>query len=227
MKGFFAGFLLVSLLGAPTLAQPAKTAAPAKTPARDPLDIPMFAAVPNEFVFAGTNKDLLAIFQKVAGDNPAETLKGDPRLQIVRDAQTVMSSIHVLRVRSVSFRGQGDEGYEKALDAAAAKIEPVPLPVEPESGGSSLDSGDKLYDREQRRLAEAEKFYTDFFVKQGGKTRLQLKSGKTSIALYAFSQPRTFAVVTCGPSRVIVARADGLPDLAAIAKIFQGVTSPK
>lgn len=219
MKRLIALCAPIFLAVSPLLAAPKAPAKPAK-PRADPLNIPAFAAIPNEFVFAGTQKDLLAVFQNATGTKPGETAPADnENLKIVREVEQMLRAIHVLRVRSLSFRGQGDQGYEKALDSEAAKKEPSKIVEE------STNSGDILYSREQRRLAEAEKFYAALFAGEGGKARLELKNGATSLAVYAFSSPRTFAVLTRGPSRVIVARADGLPNLAAISGVFQGVVS--
>lgn len=82
---------------------------------------------------------------------------------------------------------------------------------------------DDPYDREQKMLGNAQKFYADLFQKQGGQAQLTLQNGKTSLAVYVFSTPRSFAVLTRGPSRVIVVRADGLPKLGALGKLFSQI----
>lgn len=224
---FWLSVLCASVLpcALPVLAAPAatpgpKTGAPKTT---DPLDIPAFAAIPNEFVFAGTHKDLQQLFGKITAQLPLDpATKPAPnvnpaRLQLVRDAAHLVSSIHAIRVRSLSYRAQGDKGYQKNLDTPAAKAEPVPLA--PDDAAAEADDP---YDREQRRLKEAEAFYAALFARQGGTIPLQLK-GETSITVYAFAAPKTYAVVTRGPSRVIVARADGTPDIGTITRIFTAI----
>ena len=84
-----------------------------------------------------------------------------------------------------------------------------------------MDS-EEVYRFEQSSLERAQNYYADLFTKQGGKAQMSLQ-GDTSIAVYVFDSPRSFAVLTRGKSRVIVVRADGMPRLGAIGRLFQQI----
>ena len=216
---------------APALAAPAPpSTAPIKKVA-DPLDIPAFAPIPNEFVFAGTQKDVYKLLEKYIGglsldklpeptDRDREELRkkgeqDDATLQALLDVKHILASIHVLRVRSVSYFGLSQEEQDKAFEKLGSKIE-----KDDEHADESAQN--RGYYRSLKLLVQAETFYKEMLAKQGGKIQMQL-NGETAISVYAFAQPQTFAVVTRGPSRVIVARADGKPDVGAITGIFQRV----
>lgn len=112
---FFSSRLLVAfvLLGAPlgAVAAPGtKPVAPktTKAPFKDPLAIPAFAGLPVEFLFEGTQKDLLGVLQglargaKVEGAKPASPGTGGAD-QLFSDAELLdmVSEIHVLRAFAV------------------------------------------------------------------------------------------------------------------------------
>ena len=198
----------------------------------DPLDIPAFAPIPNEFVFAGTQKDVYKLLEKYTGgislaDLPEPTdaerkeiiekkgLEDNATLQALLDVKHILAPLHVVRVRSLSYFALGEEAQDKAYEELGSKI----IEGDEHAGESPQNRG---YYRSQKLLGDAETFYKDLMVKQGGKVQMQLR-GETSITVYAFAQPQTFAVITRGPSRVIVARADGKPDVGAITGIFQRV----
>lgn len=210
--------------------------APAKAPTKkvaDPLEIPAFAPIPNEFVFAGTQKDVYKLLSGYTGgislaDLPEPTdeqrkeiiekksLEDYSKFQALLDVKHLLAPIHVVRVRSLSYYALGEEGQKEAYEKLAPETQEAPnKPV----ADNAYNRG---YERSQELLANAETFYKDLMVKQGGKVQMQLR-GETSITVYAFAQPQTFAVITSGPSRVIVARADGKPDVGAITGIFQRV----
>ena len=215
---------------APALGAPAPKA-PAKVKAADPLDIPAFAPIPSEFVFAGTQKDVYKLLSRYTGGisladvaEPTDEerkeiiekkgLQDNATLQVLLDVKHLLAPIHVVRVRSISFYALSEAEQDKALEDLGRKA------ANGEEGSDTpLRSG---YDPSQELLADAETFYKNLLAKQGGKVQMQLR-GETSITVYAFAQPRTFAVVTRGLSRVIVARADGKPDVGAITGIFQRV----
>lgn len=206
----------------------------AKAPAKkavDPLDIPAFAPIPNEFVFAGTQKDVYKLLSRYTGgisldkipeptDEELATSKDNATLQAIRDVKRILAPLHVIRVRSVSYFALDDEAQSEAFKKLAPKTKAQGQmnPVE------EMELENKGYDRSLELLKNAETFYQNLMVKQGGKVQM-MKDGETSITVYAFSQPQTFAVVTRGPSRVIVARADGKPDVGAITGIFQRVVA--
>lgn len=135
--------------------------------------------------------------------------------------------------RSLSFYGKGDEGRDAALKAALKSAPPSnPAPASPSgsmNGGSMngpmesvIGDNSKADELESARLEGAREFYADLFAKQGGKLQLSLQ-GETSIAVYVFGSPRSFALLTRGPSRVIVACADGMPHLNAIGRVFSQI----
>ena len=245
LSGAVVASLLLSVapaFAAPKAAPPTTATAPVKKV--DPLDIPAFAPIPNEFVFAGTQKDVYKLLSRYTGgvslaDVPEPTAadiaaikdkKGaedNDNLQALLDVKHLLAPIHVIRVRSVSFRAMSDDEREKALEDSMPKTQAAPkkgIEGNIESGITSFGgiSGSQRYDREQELLRNAETFYKDLMDKQGGKVQMQLR-GETSITVYAFAQPQTFAVITSGPGRVIVARADGKPDVGAITGIFTRV----
>ena len=210
--------------GAPKPPVQAKTA--------DPLEIPAFAPIPNEFVFAGTQEDVYKLLSRYTGGisladvpepTPAEIgaikdkkgVEDNDSLQALLDVKHLLAPIHVIRVRSTSYRALGEEAEDKAYEELGSKI----IKDDEHADESPQNRG---YYRSQKLLGDAETFYKDMLAKQGGKIQMQLR-GETSISVYAFAQPQTFAVVTRGPSRVIVARADGKPDVGAITGIFQRV----
>ena len=206
---------------------PASAAAtPTKPNLADPLGIPSFAGVPNEFVFAGTNEDLLGALQQFAqgaSDAPKAEGEGAKGSIFGLDLNEVLGNIHVLRARSLSFRGISDEEADKILGAAPAQPLITPGQTQTmEEFNAKLNAPNQAAATEEDRLRSAEKFYQQLFDKQGGQTQLMLKSGEgaTSIAIYGFSQPRSFALLVRGSSRVVVVRADGLPNLKALGRIF-------
>ena len=221
---------------APAFGAPeAKPKAPAKAPtktAADPLDIPAFAPIPNEFVFAGTQKDVYKLLEKYTGgislekipeptDEELATSKDNATLQAIRDVKRILAPLHVIRVRSVSYFALDDEAQDEAFKKLARETEKSKQdkqmnPVE------EMELSNRGYERSKKLLEDAETFYKNLMVKQGGKVQT-MKNGETSISVYAFAQPQTFAVITSGPSRVIVARADGKPDVGAVTGIFQRV----
>ena len=237
-------FLLVAVAGflpnfAPAFGAPdSQPKAPAKTSVKakivaDPLEIPGFAPIPNEFVFAGTRKDVYKLLERYTGGVSLDKLpepteaerkevmekkgaEGSETLQALLDVKHVLAPLHVVRVRSVSYRALD----EAAQDEAYKKLAPKTDKDDPTDFNFSIRNNG--WKRSKELLRDAETFYKNLMVKQGGKVQM-LKGGETSITVYAFSQPRTFAVVTRGPSRVIVARADGKPDVGAITGIFQKV----
>ena len=243
----FAAFLpsLVPAFGAPEPKPNAPAKAPVK-PVADPLGIPAFAPVPTEFVFAGTQKDVYKLLSRYTGgislaDMPEPTTEELVAIQKGKDAEDganfaallevkrLLSTLHVVRVRSVSYRAASEKERAKALEDSAPKTQEAPakgIEGSIESGITSFgdSSVSQNYDREQELLANAETFYQEMLTKQGGKIQMQLR-GETSISVYALAQPQTFAVVTRGPARVIVARADGKPDVGVITNIFQRVIS--
>ena len=196
----------------------------------DPLGIASYGAIPSEFTFAGTQKDLLSLLHsfldgaQVSVEGVKSTSPNGKAMAALfsdKELLDMVNQIHVLRVRSLSFRSQGDEAYDAALEkptgsktstAMSGPTGTMDSPVMPKE--------ETAYDREQKLLASAQKFYEAQFTKQGGKTQLTLQNGHTSIAVYSFSSPRSFALLTRGPSRVIVARADGLPHLGASGRMF-------
>lgn len=228
----------LSLGLAPAFGAPAPTAkAPVKAKAADPLDIPAFAPIPNEFVFAGTQKDVYKLLERYTGGisldkipepKPEELLasKDNATLQALLDVKHIVAPIHVLRVRSISYFALGEAAQDKAYEELGAKV------TKPSAGYMTNDPAhvdemerrNRGEERSQELLANAETFYKDMLAKQDGKVQMQLR-GETSITVYAFAAPQTFAVVTRGPSRVIVARADGKPDVGAITGIFQRVVA--
>lgn len=230
------GVVAVSLLTgfAPAFGAPKPEPKASAKAVADPLEIPAFAPIPNEFVFAGTQKDVYKLLERYTGGisldkipepNPKErkalkdkaTLEDNNTLQALLDVKHLLAPIHVVRVRSVSYFGLEQAAQDKAFEDLGRKTAKAE-----EDGGISLHN--RGYDRSSELLAEAETFYKNLLAKQGGHVQMQLR-GETSITVYAFSQPRTFAVVTRGPSRVIVARADGKPDVGAITGIFQRVVA--
>ena len=245
LSGALVASLLLSI--APVFAAPKaapQTAATASAKKVDPLDIPAFAPIPNEFVFAGTQKDVYKLLSQYTGgislaDLPEPTeqerkeiiekkgLEDNATLQALLDVKHILAPIHVMRVRSISYRALSDKEREKFLEDSIPKTQEAPkksIEGSIESGITSFGdiSASQRYDRERELLRNAETFYKDLMVKQGGKVQMQLR-GETSISVYAFAQPQTFAVITSGPGRVIVARADGKPDVGAITGIFQRV----
>ena len=235
---------------APVLGAPApKPKVPAPTKAADPLDIPGFAPIPNEFVFAGTQKDVYKLLSRYSGGISLDKLpelsdedrkemmekksvEDNATLQALLDVKHLLAPIHVIRVRSVSYYALGeaaqDEAYRKlapATDKPTAKPNAGSMTVMPDAL-SDTDRVNRGEERSRELLVSAETFYKNMLVKQGGKLQMQMR-GETSIAVYAFAQPQTFAVVTRGPSRVIVARADGKPDVGAITGIFQRVVGSR
>jgi hypothetical protein len=210
---------------APKLKLPQKAPAKAVT---DPLEIPAFAPIPNEFIFAGTQKDVYKLLERYTGGTSLSKIpeaqleklapSGDKAtVQALLDVKHLVDGIHVLRVRSISYKGLD----EAAREAALQKLAPKAAKGEEEGGFSRYNRG---HARSKELLGNAETFYKTLLAKQGGQVQMQLR-GETSITVYAFSQPRTFAVVTRGPSRVIVARADGKPDVGAMTSIFQRVVA--
>ncbi len=215
--------LPLAAVAAPT--QPVAAPAPAKPVTSDPLGIPAFPGVPNEFTFAGTQNDLLGTLQGFVAGAKVEGSKSTSPLFSSVEVLDMVSQIHVLRARSLSFRSKGDDGYDEALKAAPTAA-PGTMSGGTMSGGTMsapAKAPDDPYDREQKMLGNAQKFYADLFQKQGGQAQLTLQNGKTSLAVYVFSTPRSFAVLTRGPSRVIVVRADGLPKLGALGKLFSQI----
>ena len=228
--------LLVALCAAPFVpafgapdAAPKTPVKPVAKPVADPLDIPAFAPIPTEFVFAGMQNDVYKLLKGYTGgislaELPEPTTQEWVELQKGKDSQDganfaallelkhLLAPIHVVRVRSVSYYALGEEAQDKAMEALGEKVEKD----DEYAGKSPLNRG---YDRSLKLLEDAETFYKEMLAKQGGKIQMQLR-GETSISVYAFESPQTFAVVTRGPSRVIVARADGKPDVGAITGIF-------
>ncbi len=212
---------------APAFGAPESKPKPPQKTVADPLGIPAFAPIPNEFVFAGTQKDVYKLLKRYTGgvaldempEPTSEELlasKDNATLQALLDVKHILAPIHVIRVRSVSYFALG----EAAQDEAYKKLAPKTDKDDPNDFDFSVrNPGAK---RSRELLKDAETFYKDLLIKQGGKVQMQLR-GETSITVYAFAEPRTFAVVTAGPSRVIVARADGKPDVGAITGIFQRV----
>ena len=235
---------------APAFAAPKaapQTAATASAKKVDPLDIPAFAPIPNEFVFAGTQKDVYKLLERYTGGisldkipepSPEELnaikdkkdLEDYSTLQALLDVKHLLAPIHVVRVRSVSYYALAEAEQDKAYEGLGAKAE---KPSDGSRAGDgtmaggpailgNMDRQNRGEERSRDLLANAETFYKKMLADQGGKVQMQLR-GETSITVYAFSAPQTFAVVTRGPSRVIVARADGKPDVGAITGIFQKV----
>ena len=229
MKIFFAlSVLAVSLLPitTPTFAAPQAKPTSAAKPA-DPLGIPAFATVPTEFVFAGANKDIRKLLETYTGGisldeiPAAKDLKAKENtetIQLLRDVRDVVRPIHVIRVRSVSFNASNEDEYNKAIDKLAPATGKDGEPL------SEIERSNLGWERSKELLGEAEKFYDELLTKQGGRVQMRLQGG-TSITVYAFAEPQTYAVLTRGPSRVIVARADGKPDVGAISKIFTSIVS--
>lgn len=233
---FLTGF--APAFGAPETKPKAPVKAVAKAPVKavaDPLAIPAFAPIPNEFVFAGNQKDVYKLLERYTGgisldkmpEPNAEELKtlrekkdsGDNNiLQGLLDVKHLLAPLHVLRVRSISYYALS----EAAQDEAYKKLAPKTDKDDPTDFNFSIRN--RGAERSRELLGDAETFYKNLLAKQGGQVQMQLR-GETSITVYAFAQPRTFAVVTRGPSRVIVARADGKPDVGAITGIFQRVVA--
>ena len=171
----------VPAFGAPDAAPktPAKPVAKpaAKTPVKavaDPLDIPAFAPIPTEFVFAGTQKDVYKLLKRYTGgvslaDVPEPTTeelvasKDNETLQDLIDLKHLVATLHVVRVRSVSYFALD----EAAQDEAYKKLAPKTAKDDPNDFDFSVRNRGEA--RSQELLTSAETFYKEMLAKQGGK----------------------------------------------------------
>lgn len=82
-------------------------------------------------------------------------------------------------------------------------------------------SFDKLDDAARAQVADVQAFYATQFTKAGGRRQMAFNKSDTTLALWVFDSPKSWALVTRGPSRAIVVRADGFPDLAVFGRLFR------
>ena len=71
------------------------------------------------------------------------------------------------------------------------------------------------------KIPDAIAFYEPRWAGAGGKRLLMADFKNTKVLLQGFTAPQGFALVVSAPSRVIVARADGYPDLEIIGRMLR------
>lgn len=231
---FASGFLFLSFVTprisrAQTPATASKKTAPvtgAKPTFKiDSLPIAALPEVPIEFEFAGTQKDLLGIVQQVARGVTMETSKPvaagmSKKVQIFSDAELLdmVRDIQFLRAQSFNFLKM-----EEKQNAARAKA-----PTTAPTGGSMTTSPEEFLNSmnpKRPKRVDVQEFYGKAFRAQKGNRQLFANSDETTIAVWVFDAPRSWALVTQGPSRAIVVRADGFPRLEAIGRLFKMAVS--
>ncbi len=190
----------------------------------DALPIAALPQVPVEFEFVGTQKDLLGLVQSVArGVTVADAKPASPNMskkaQILSDADVLLllQNIHFLRAQSFNFlkmEQNQDEERAKAPKAAGAQ--------------SMEDFMGSMNPKRPKRL-DVQEFYGKAFRAQKGQRQFFSsagdldgeRNGDTTIAIWSFETPRSWALVKQGPSRAIVVRSDGLPRLEALGRLFR------
>ncbi len=231
LQTLFCGFVLLG--AAPVQISHAQTSAPQKgVPASKPpaqpvwklnaLPIVALPQVPVEFEFVGTQRDLLGVVQSVArgmtvAENKAAQLFTDADLMLmVRDIQ-------FLRAQSFNFLKM-----EKLQDAARARA------ASPPKTPMTMEGFNPFPPRPERpKRVDVQEFYAKLFRAQGGSRQLTFKGGDldddrggdTTISIWVFDVPRSWALVTQGPTRAIVVRADGFPRLEPIGRLFRMIVS--
>lgn len=71
------------------------------------------------------------------------------------------------------------------------------------------------------KVPDALSFYEKPFRAEGGKRLLMANFKSTKVLMLGFNQPQGFALIVSAPSRVVVARADGYPDMEAFGRMIQ------
>ena len=69
------------------------------------------------------------------------------------------------------------------------------------------------------KIPDAIAFYETKFVAEGGKRLLMGDFKNTKVLMSGFDAPTGFALVVNAPSRIIVARADGYPDMEIVGRM--------
>lgn len=200
----------------------------------DALPVAPLPQVPIEFEFVGTQKDLLGLVQSiargatVAGAKPASA-NSSKAAQILSDADVLamLRDVQFLRAQSFNFLKM----EQKQDEERAAKKTAAP-PSGTMSGGSMATSPqdfmDSLNPKRPKRV-DVQEFYAKSFRAQKGQRQFFSSSGDadgdtgggTTISVWSFESPRSWAMVTQGPSRAIVVRADALPRLEALGRLFR------
>ena len=194
----------------------------------DALPIAALPQVPVEFEFVGTQKDLLGLVQSVArgvtvaGAAPASPNMSKP-VQIVSDADVLamLRDVQFLRAQSFNFlkMEQQQDAARRATQKSFAAMTPQELQ-------------ESTHPTRPQRI-DVQEFYGKTFRAQKGQRQFFSRSGdadgdsgrETTISVWAFEAPRSWALVTQGPSRAIVVRSNGLPNLEVLGRVFRMAVS--
>lgn len=206
---------------------PAKTAAP--TWKLDALPLASLPQVPVEFEFVGTQKDLLGLVQSVArgaasaGGKPIST-DMSKRTQLLANAEvlTMLRDVQFLRAQSFNFlkmEQKQDEEREAARN----------IPESPNETERYMERLKRRVHAVRPKRIDVQEFYAKAFRAQKGQRQFFSSAGdadgdsggSTTISIWIFDSPGSWALVTQGPSRAIAVRAAGFPRLEALGRLFR------
>lgn len=195
----------------------------------DALPIAALPQVPVEFEFVGTQRDLLGVVQAVArGISTADAKPASPTTnkaaQLFSDADLMLMVRDIQFLRAQSFNFLKMEDLQDAARAKAASPPQIPQTMENHSPFPKRP--------ERPKRVDVQEFYAKHFRAQKGQRQLFSNSGdgdsdgrNTTISIWIFESPRSWALVTQGPTRAIVVRADGFPRLEPIGRLFRMIVS--